>query len=192
MAFPLCWNVSFRGQRQQTVSMVFSRALTEKVPSSLNEGRMTTAFLIISLRWRITLLKQRGLCELCEIAETLSIVYVKFFKLFLYLIVWKAGAVDELPRSINSKKRKIMTQTREKVSSEWRLFSKMNFVTRSSADDSSCCRIESTTLTTTTTTIYYGYGFPFTYMAELARTQTSCERVLRKLMWLQSFVTYSV
>ena len=38
MAFPLL-NLSFRGQRQQTVSIVFSRALTEKVPSSLNEGR---------------------------------------------------------------------------------------------------------------------------------------------------------
>ena len=35
--FSLCWNLSFCG-RQSTVSMVFSRALTEKVPSSsLNE-----------------------------------------------------------------------------------------------------------------------------------------------------------
>ena len=35
--FSLCWNLGFRG-RQSTVSMVFSRALTEKVPSSsLNE-----------------------------------------------------------------------------------------------------------------------------------------------------------
>ena len=35
--FSLCWNLSFGG-RQSTVSMVFSRALTEKVPSSsLNE-----------------------------------------------------------------------------------------------------------------------------------------------------------
>ena len=38
---------------------------------------MTTAFLIISLSRRITLLKQRGLCELCEIAETLSKVYAQ-------------------------------------------------------------------------------------------------------------------
>ena len=41
--------------------------------------RMTTAFLIILFRWKITLLKQRGLCELCEIPETLWIVYVKMF-----------------------------------------------------------------------------------------------------------------
>ena len=35
--FSLCWNLGFCG-RQSTVSMVFSRALTEKVPSSsLNE-----------------------------------------------------------------------------------------------------------------------------------------------------------
>ena len=35
--FSPCWNLSFRG-RQSTVSMVFSRTLTEKVPSSsLNE-----------------------------------------------------------------------------------------------------------------------------------------------------------
>ena len=35
--FSLCWNLSFGG-RQSTISMVFSRALTEKVPSSsLNE-----------------------------------------------------------------------------------------------------------------------------------------------------------
>ena len=28
------------------------------------------------------------------------------------------------------------------------------------------------------------YGFPFAYIEELARTHRSCERVLRKLMWL--------
>ena len=38
-----------------------------------NKFGMTTSFLIISLRWRITLLKQRGRCELSEIAETLSV-----------------------------------------------------------------------------------------------------------------------
>ena len=63
-----------------TVSMNFSCTLTEKVPSSLNERQrlaifhIMTAFIIlfISLRWKITLLKQRGLCELSEIAEILS------------------------------------------------------------------------------------------------------------------------
>ena len=52
----------------------------------LPEFRMTTASLIlfISLRWRITLLKQRGLCELNKIADILSIVNVKVFRLFTY------------------------------------------------------------------------------------------------------------
>ena len=35
--FSLCLNLSFRGH-QSTVSMVVSCALTEKVPSLLNEG----------------------------------------------------------------------------------------------------------------------------------------------------------
>ena len=75
---------------------------------------MTTGFLIISLWWRITLLKQRGLCELSEIAKTLSIVYVKVFRLFICLYE-NTGAVDvELPRSRNSKKWKISHWTREK------------------------------------------------------------------------------
>ena len=51
---------------------------------------MTTAFLIILFRWKITLLKQRGLCELCEIPETLWIVYLK---VFIYLIEENTGAV---------------------------------------------------------------------------------------------------
>ena len=38
--FSLCWNLSFRG-RQSTVSMIFSRALTE-VPSLLNAGQRLT------------------------------------------------------------------------------------------------------------------------------------------------------
>ena len=41
---------------------------------------------LILLRWRITLLKQRGLCELSETAETFSIVYVTVFRLFIYLM----------------------------------------------------------------------------------------------------------
>ena len=64
------------------------------------------------------MLKQRGLCELGEIAETLicpPIVYVKVFRLFIYLTVCQnTGAVDELPRSRISKKRKIIQPTREK------------------------------------------------------------------------------
>ena len=128
---------SFRGG-QSTVSMVFSRTLTERVHSSLNEGRRLTriikkfawrqGFLIISLWWRITLLKQRGLCELSEIAKTLSIVYIKVFRLFICLYE-NTGAVDvELPRSRNSKKWKTSHWQGKNVSSEWRLFSEMNFV----------------------------------------------------------------
>ena len=41
IVFSLSWNLSFR-RRQSTVSMVFSRALTENAPSSLNEGRRLT------------------------------------------------------------------------------------------------------------------------------------------------------
>ena len=40
----------------------------------------------------IHLLKQRGLCEMSEIAETHSTVYVKVLSLFIYLIVWKHGS----------------------------------------------------------------------------------------------------
>ena len=62
---------------------------------------MTTAFLILL---RITLLKQRGLWKLSEVAKTLSIMYnvhtVKVFRLFIYLIAWKyRGCVDKLSRS---------------------------------------------------------------------------------------------
>ena len=51
---------------------------------------------------------------------------------------------SSIKSSINSKKRKI-TLTRDEVSSEWRLFSKMNFVTCRSTYHSSCYRRESRT-----------------------------------------------
>ena len=135
--FSLCWNPSFRG-RQSTVSMVFWRTQTETVLSSRwMKGedwqglfRLTTAFLIfISLRWRITLLKQRVLCELSEIAETLSIVNVKVFKLFSFLIVWKLGSRGRIAKEHKFKETKYIHWQGKRVSSEWRLFSKMNFVT---------------------------------------------------------------
>ena len=126
--FSLCWNLSFR-RLQSTVSMVFSCALTEKVPSSsLNELTRIISNddgvfnVIISLRWRITLLKQRGLCEISEIAVTLSTVYVKVLRLLIYLIVWyeNTGAVDdELQRmEYKFKETKDITLTTQKVSSE--------------------------------------------------------------------------
>ena len=46
------------------------------------------------------------------------------------VFIWlngNTGVVDDLPRSSNSKKRKIPHRQGKKVSSEWRLFSKMNF-----------------------------------------------------------------
>ena len=46
------------------------------------------------------------------------------------VFIWLNGnteVVDDLPRSSNSKKRKIPHRQGKKVSSEWRLFSKMNF-----------------------------------------------------------------
>ena len=55
----------------------------------------------------------------------------------------RLGAVGELPRSINSKKRKISHREGKKVSSEWRLFSKMNFVTCRSTYHFSFFEIES-------------------------------------------------
>ena len=98
LVFSLCWNPSFRG-RQSTVSMVFWRTQTETV---------------LSLRWRITLLKQRVLCELSEIAETLSIVNVKVFKLFIFLIVWKLGSRGRIAKEHKFKETKYITLTREK------------------------------------------------------------------------------
>ena len=108
--FSLCWNLSFRG-RQSTVSMGFSRAPIEKIPSSLNEGRRLTRIIsnddslfnyFIKIKDYIVK-RTRSL-----VAETFSIAYVKVVRLFIYLIVENTWAVDdELPTSINSKKRKI-------------------------------------------------------------------------------------
>ena len=76
--------------------MVFSRALTEKVPLSLNEGRSPTRIIsnddgvfnyFFKMGDRIVKTTRTLSSEPCEIAETLSIVYVKVFKLFIYLIV---------------------------------------------------------------------------------------------------------
>ena len=66
------------------------------------------------------MLKQRGLCEMSKIAETHSTVYVKFLRLFIYLIVWKHEAVDdELQRiEYKFKETKDITPKREKVSPE--------------------------------------------------------------------------
>ena len=75
--------------------------------SSLNKGRRLAVILsnddcvfnyFIKLRDYIVT-KQRGLCDLSEIAETLSIVYVKVFRLFIYWLYENTGAVNELPRS---------------------------------------------------------------------------------------------
>ena len=66
----------------------------EKVPSSSpneltriisNDDGVFNYF--IKMKDYIHLLKQRGLCEMSEIAETHSTVYVKVLSLFIYLIV---------------------------------------------------------------------------------------------------------
>ena len=80
------------------------------------------------------MLKQRGLCELSEIAETFSIVYVTVSRFLFIWLYENAGAVDELTRSY-------ITPKRGEFSSERRLFSKMTFTTY----HSSCYRIESRT-----------------------------------------------
>ena len=108
--FSLCWNLSFRGP-QSTVSMSFSRAPIEKIPSSLNEGRRLTR--IISnddslfnyfIKIKDYIVKRTK----SLVAETFSIAYVKVFRLFIYLILENTWAVDdELPTRINSKKRRI-------------------------------------------------------------------------------------
>ena len=91
------------------------------------------------------LLKQRGLCKLGEIAETVPIAKQRFSgSLFIWLNE-NTEAVDELPRSMNSKKLKISHQQNKKVSPEWRLFSKTNFETCRSTYHSLCHRIESRT-----------------------------------------------
>ena len=54
---------------------------------------------------------------------------LKVLRLFIYLIAWNTGAADdELQRiEYKFKETKDIIPTRDKVSSEWRLFSKMNF-----------------------------------------------------------------
>ena len=62
--------------------------------------------------------------------------------------------MDELPRSRNSKKRKISHWQGRNVSSKWRLFSKMNFVTCRSTYHSLSYRIESRTSKNSQKTIW--------------------------------------
>ena len=127
--------------------------------------RMTTAFLIISL-WRITLLKQRGLGEQSEIAETLSIVYVKVLRWFIYLIARKHESRERIFKEDKIKGTKNITPTREKsflwmeALSENKFYNLQIFLS---------LRILSNRI----------QAYPL-----LARTQTSCERVMRKFMWL--------
>ena len=86
----------------------------------------------------------------------------------LLVFIWlngNTGVVDDLPRSRNSKKRKIPHRQGKKVSSEWRLFSKMN---------------------------YYLSFFMLSNRIQVPRTQRTCERVLRKLMLLSLTVCKKV
>ena len=100
--------------------------------------------LFIWLRWRITLLKQRGLCELSEITEILSIVNIKVFRLFIHkpylfdCMKTREPWTNCQGPSIISNKRKISHRQGIKVFYERRLFSKMNFVPCRSSHHSSC------------------------------------------------------
>ena len=126
--------------------------------------RMTTAFLIISL-WRITLLKQRGLGELSEIAETLSIVYVKVLRWFIYLIARKHGSRERIFKEDKFKGTKNITPTREK-----------SFLWMEALSENKFYNLQILSFRILSNRIQ---AYPL-----LARTQTSCERVMRKFMWL--------
>ena len=90
---------------------------------------MTTEFSIISLTWRITFIFKTTRSLQAEWNSRNTLVwYVKVFRLFIHLIVWKhAEAVDDLPRSKNQRNERYHTDKEKKFFSEWRLFSKMNF-----------------------------------------------------------------
>ena len=63
--------------------------------------------------------------------------------LIFFLIVRNHGSCGQIAKEHKFKETKDVTPTRDKVSSERRLFSKMNFVTCRSTYHSSCYRIES-------------------------------------------------
>ena len=131
--FFLCWNLSFGG-RQSTVSMVFSRVLTEQVPSSsLNELTRAISNDHVVFNYFIKMKDYiveptRSLRAEWNSRNTLYGL-LKVLRLFIYLIAWNTGAADdELQRiEYKFKETKDIIPTRDKVSSEWRLFSKMNF-----------------------------------------------------------------
>ena len=122
--FPLCWKLVFVDVNQ--LFPWFSHALmqTEKVLSSLNDGKRLTRIIsnddgvfTTSSRWRITLLKQRGLCELIEIAETRLYSLRECFQV-VYLIVWKHGSRGRIAKEQKLKsKRKISHGQAKNVSS---------------------------------------------------------------------------
>ena len=82
----------------------------------LPEFRMMTAILIllISLRWSITLLKQRSFCEVNEIAEILSIVNVKVFYVINLFDCIKHGSRERIAKEHKFKEMKDVTLTRDK------------------------------------------------------------------------------
>ena len=103
--------LSFHGC-QSTVSMVFSCTLTEKVPSSLNERQRLAiishddSIFVYFIKMKDYIVKtMRSLWAAWNSRNTLQQFSGCAFKL-----IWlheNTGAMDELPRSINSKKQKI-------------------------------------------------------------------------------------
>ena len=146
----------------------FPHALTDRVPSSLNEHWMEREdlqerrrlFKSFFIRWRITLLKQRVLCKLHGVAETFS----RFYKTVSQVVYLFHSMKTQEPwtncqeASINSKKRKISHRKGKKFPLNGHCFRKWSLLL-----------------------IFLRV---IVKNPELARTQTSCERVLRKLMWL--------
>ena len=134
---------------QSTVSMVFSCILTEKFPSSLNERQRLAIIshddsvynFVYFIKMKDYVVKtMRSLRAAWNSRNTLEQFSGCSFKL-----IWlyeNTGAMDELPRSINSKKQKISHWQGKKVTSEWRLFSKTNFLTCRSTYHSSCYGVE--------------------------------------------------
>ena len=131
--------------------MVFSRAPTEKFPSSsLNEltriiSNDDGVFNYFIKMKDYVVKTTRSLRDEWNSRNTLYSLRKGSQVVYFNLIV--TGAVDhELQRiEYKFKETKDITPTTEKVSCEYRLFSKMNFVTCRSTYHSSCYRIESRT-----------------------------------------------
>ena len=109
---------------------------------------MTTAFLIISLRWSHIVKTKKALRAEWNSRNTLYSLRKGFQVVYLFDCMktrepWTTNCKES--SILKFKETKDITPIRDKVSSEWRLFWKMTFVTCRSTYHSSCYRIESRT-----------------------------------------------